>query len=162
MGYRDNILDVDDTLTDPALKGLLDPSADLVDTDHLAADLVSRTLNMLPSVPPAAAAQRREAQRRRRTILLGVLGALLLAVAAFNIWGVVGNGPQLAFVFGDGRAGPSAVLLSIQLAVKPLWNTIRETQVSFLVGALLVTVASILAVWQIVHRLQSRYDPEVL
>lgn len=122
MGRRDDNF-IDDDQVDHAVRRMLERRSDPI---QLAPppDLVTRTLRRLPPVPPAAAAQAERWQRVQRRALGGLAGFMALMVAALSVWNVAGNGPELALVFGDGSGGISKLLLTLHLAVKPLWNTL--------------------------------------
>ena len=121
MGSRDNHM-IDDQRYDELLLRLLERSGQPAAAPS-PPDLVTRTLRRLPPVPPAVAGQaaaRRASWRLARRVTLALALAL---IGLLGIWSVLGGGPSLALMFGDGVSGLSRVLLAIQLLAKPLLRT---------------------------------------
>ena len=148
-----------DERADTAFKRLIEGEA-TVQPSVPAADLVTRTLRRLPTVPPAVAAQQQQRRSQINRQVRVVLLALIALVAGFNIWGVAAHGPQLAFMVGDGESGLSAVLLGLQLAAKPFWYTIRAFNPLLIGGAFALAIASIWLIRRLVRRAQAQYEVE--
>jgi len=148
MGYRDDNILADDR-ADAALKRLLD--TDMALPRAAPPDLVARTLNRLPPVPPARAAQHQATRRRQMRIGAACLAVPLVLVAVWNVVSVVGSAPQMAFLFGDGRSGASSALLSVQLAAKPFWNTLGSLNRTLLAGGLLLAAGGAALWWRLVR-----------
>lgn len=157
MEYRDDNI-VEEQRADAVFKRLIDSTP--VQPQPASAELVARTLHRLPNAAPALAAQLQQVRTRRNRRLRSLLLSLLALVAAFNIWGVVAHGPQMAFMLGDGESGLSGLLLGLQLAVKPLWYVIRALDPLLIGGALLIAVASIWLTRRLVRRTQAHYEVE--
>lgn len=126
----------------------------------LPPDLVARTLDRLPASPPAQTARRAAIRRRGRVAALTVVLVPLVLLALFNIWSIAAHGPQMAFFFGDGHTGMSSALLGLHLAAKPLWNTLRTTNIALLVGGLIGLCVCVTAVWRLMRRIQHQYEVE--
>lgn len=158
MGYRDDNILADDRV-DAALKRLLDTDMALPRA-AVPPDLVARTLNRLPPVPPARAAQHQATRRRQIRIGAVCLAIPIVLVAVWNVGSVVGSAPQMAFMFGDGRSGASSALLSVQLAVKPFWNTLGSLNRGLLAGGLLLAAVAAALWWRLVRGLSRTDDLE--
>ncbi len=149
MGYRDDEILADDR-ADLALKRLL--ATDITQPrTAVPGDLVARTLNRLPPVPPAQAAQHQASRRRQMRLGAIFLAVPIVLVALWNLGSVVGNAPQMAFLFGDGRTGASSALLSVQLAAKPFWNTLGSLNRALLIGGLLLAAGAVALWWRLVR-----------
>ena len=121
MGYRDDDI-VDQDRADAALRRALERLQALDAAPP--PDLVTKTVRRLPAVPPAVAA-RQQAQRAFLGAALRLAAALALAlVLLLGIASVLGAGGRLALLFGDGGAGLSRALLTVQLLAKPLWHSL--------------------------------------
>jgi hypothetical protein len=80
-------------------------------------------LRQLPQELPAVA-ERAAVRRAGRRLALRVMLALVLAlIGMLGIWSVLGGGPSLALLFGDGVSGLSRALLAVELLAKPLLRT---------------------------------------
>jgi hypothetical protein len=121
MGSRDNRV-IDDQRYDELLLRLLERSGQPAVVEQ-PPDLVTRTMRLLPHEVPAAAGQAAMRRARRRLILRAILTIAVVLIAAFGIWSVLGGGPSLALIIGDGVSGLSRVLLTVQLLAKPLLRT---------------------------------------
>jgi hypothetical protein len=121
MGSRDNRV-IDDQRYDELLLRLLERSGQPAVVEP-PPDLVTRTMRLLPHEVPAAAGQAAMRRARRRLILRAILTIAVVLIAAFGIWSVLGGGPSLALIIGDGVSGLSRVLLTVQLLAKPLLRT---------------------------------------
>ena len=118
MGSRDNHT-IDDQRHEELLLRLLERSSQPAAVAP-PSDLVTRTLRRLPQEPPAVA---RQSSARRAGIRLAVRVTLVLMLAFIGIvgiWNVLGGGPSLAMLFGNGVSGLSRVLLTVALMAKPL------------------------------------------
>jgi hypothetical protein len=121
MGSRDNHI-IDDQRHDELLLHLLEragqPSAVAP-----PADLVTRTLRRLPQEMPAVAGRVAARRAGRRLALRGLLALVLALIGILGIWSVLGGGPSLALMVGDGVSGLSRALLAVELLAKPLLRT---------------------------------------
>lgn len=151
MGHRDDRLErlTPDERAEAALRRALA----LLDEPQLAEpppDLVARSMRRLPNMTPAGAA--RVAQRLRAirlAIRLGLLGLALL-VLLLGLAGLAGG--QLALLFGDGGAGLSRALLTLQLLAKPLWRAVGSVGVAGLVSAAAALVGGAALWWRLVRQ----------
>lgn len=148
MGRRDDRL-TDDERAEAALRRALA----LLDEPALAApppDLVTRCARRLPAGTPAQAA--RAAMRAawlRRAGRAALVGALLL-VALLGSLSLTGT--HLALLFGDGGAGLSRALLTLQLLAKPLWRAVGGAGVAQVVAALAAITGGAALWWRLVRR----------
>ncbi len=109
MGSRDNHV-IDDQRHDELLLRLLERSGQ-PSVVPPPADLVTRTLRRLPQELPAIAGQAAARRTRRRSALRVTLALALALIGLLGIGSVLGGGPSLALMFGDGVSGISRVLL---------------------------------------------------
>src|SRR5215831_16611387 len=114
MGSRDDNL-LDDGRADALMRRLLARTGEPSEAVP-PPDIVARTMRRLPAGPPARAARRRAIQLAFGVILLGAV-ALVALVGLANM---LGGGPDLALLFGDGGGGLSRVLLTLHLLAKPM------------------------------------------
>ena len=121
MGSRDNHI-IDDQRHDELLLRLLERSSQPAAVTP-PPDLVTSTLRRLPHEPPAIAGLAVTRRARRRLALRVMLAGVLALIGLFGIWSVLGGGPSLALMFGNGVSGLSRVLLTVELLAKPLLRT---------------------------------------
>ena len=121
MGSRDNRV-IDDPRYDELLLRLLERSGQPAAADP-PPDLVTRTLRLLPQEVPAVAGRAAMRRARRRSILGAILAIALVLIAGLGIWSILGGGPSLALLAGNGVSGLSRVLLAVELLAKPLLRT---------------------------------------
>ena len=121
MGSRDNQM-IDDQRYDELLLRLLERSGQPAAAPS-PPDLVTRTLRRLPPVPPAVAGQAAARRAGRRLALWVTLSLALALIGLLGISSVLGGGPSLALMFGDGVSGLSRGLLTAELLAKPLLRT---------------------------------------
>src|SRR5689334_23382811 len=115
MGSRDNI---DDQRHDELLLRLLERSGQPAAVSP-PPDLITRTLRRLPQELPAIAGQVAARRARRRLALRMALAGALALIGLLGIWSVLGGGPSLALMFGNGVSGLSRALLTVELVAKP-------------------------------------------
>lgn len=158
MGDRnDNI--IDDERADAVLRRTLARDGmDVPAPPHL----VARALERLPPVPPAEAARRVSVRRRNRVVAISSVLVPLALLALLNVWSVAARGPQMAFMFGDGRSGVSSALLGLHLTAKPLWNTLRSVEPIFLLSGFVGIAACVFALRRLVRHFQNQYEAEEL
>jgi hypothetical protein len=121
MGSRDNHI-IDDQRHDELLLRLLERSGQPAAAAP-PPDLVTSTLRRLPQELPALAGLAATRRARRRLALRVTLAGVLALIGLFGIWSVLGGGPSLALMFGNGVSGLSRVLLTVELLAKPLLRT---------------------------------------
>jgi hypothetical protein len=121
MGSRDNHI-LDDQRHDLLLLRLLERSGQPAGVSP-PPDLVSRTLRRLPQELPAVARQAAARRALRRLALRVSLASALALIGLLGIWNVLGGGPSLALLFGNGVSGLSRALLTVELVGKPLLRT---------------------------------------
>jgi len=137
MGSRDDNL-LDDGRADTLMRRLL-ARADEPSQATPPPDIVARMMRRLPSGPPARAARRRAVRLAFGAILLGAV-ALVALVGLANM---LGGGPDLAMLFGDGGGGLSRVLLTLHLLAKPIVRAVGMVGMPLLlVGALTLVVGA--------------------
>ena len=151
MGHRDNRLD--GLTADERAEAALRRALALLGEPQLAEpppDLVARSLRRLPNITPAEAA--RVIQRLaaiRLALRLGLL-ALALLILLLGLAGLAGG--QLALLFGDGGAGLSRALLTLQLLAKPIWRAVGSVGVAGMVSAAAALVGGAALWWRLVRR----------
>jgi hypothetical protein len=121
MGSRDNHI-LDDQRHDELLLRLLERSGQPAAVPP-PPDLVTKTLRLLPQELPAVAGQAAARRALRRRALRVALVATLVLIGVRGIWSVLGGGPSLALLFGNGVGGISRALLTVELVAKPLLRT---------------------------------------
>jgi hypothetical protein len=121
MGSRDNHV-IDDQRHDELLLRLLERSGQPAAAAP-PPDLVTRTLRLLPQEPPAVAGRAAVRRASRRLALKAALVLVLALIGLFGIWSVLGGGPSLALMVGNGVGGLSRALLTVELLAKPLLRT---------------------------------------
>jgi hypothetical protein len=121
MGSRDNHM-IDDQPHEDLLRRLLERSGQPAAAPP-PVDLVTRTLRRLPQELPAVAGQAAARRAGRRLALRVTLAVALALIGLLGIWSVLGGGPSLALMFGDGVSGLSRALLTVELLAKPLLRT---------------------------------------
>jgi hypothetical protein len=121
MGSRDNHV-IDDQRHDELLLRLLERSGQPAAASP-PPDLVTRTLRRLPQELPAVAGQAAARRAGRRLALRVTLAVALALIGLLGIWSVLGGGPSLALMFGNGVSGLSRALLTVELLAKPLLRT---------------------------------------
>ena len=160
MGSRDNHL-IDDQRHDELLLRLLERSGQPTAVAP-PPDLVTRTLRRLPQEPPAVAA-RAAARRARRRLALRALPALaLVVIGLLGIGSVLGSGPSLALLFGNGVSGPSRALLTVELLAKPLLRTAGAAGSLWMLGGLLALVGVGWLWWRLLRRTPVVYAERAL
>jgi hypothetical protein len=121
MGSRDNHV-IDDQQYDQLLLRLLERSGQPAAAQP-PPDLVTRTLRALPQELPAVAGRAAARRAGRRLVLRLILAFALALIAVLGLWSVLGGGPSLALMIGNGVSGLSRVLLTVELLAKPLLRT---------------------------------------
>jgi hypothetical protein len=114
-------------------------------------------MRRLPPGTPAVAA--RDATRRaalRLALRLALAGALLL-VALVGVWSALGGGPSLALWFGDGAAGLSRALLTVELLAKPLLRTVGTGGALGLLAGLVGLASASWLWWRLLRRTPVSY-----
>lgn len=154
MGSRDDNI-IDDTHADQALRRLIQHAPEQ-QALALPPDLVGRTLERLPTLPPSDVAQRTAARRQQRTLLWSVVLLLFGLVAAINIWNTIEGRPHATLMFGTGASDSSALLLGVQLAVKPLWNSMRALHPALLAAALLLACVGGIGLWRLLRQTRAK------
>src|SRR4051794_17341571 len=118
MGSRDDNF-LDDERADALMRRLLARAGEPAQAAP-PPDIVARTMRRLPAGSPAFVA-------RQRMILLALgvlaLGAVAL-VALVGLANMLGSGPPMAMLFGDGGGGLSRALLTLHLLAKPIVRTV--------------------------------------
>ena len=150
MESRDNNI-LDDDREDAALRRMLARSGQPAPA-LLPPDLVTRTMRLLPTEPPAIAARNSD---RRAAIGLMLRLALIIAIALVGlagIWSAIAGGPSLAVLFGDGTSGLSRVLLTIELLAKPLLRTVGAGGALWLLAGLAAIAAAGWLWWRLLQR----------
>ncbi len=151
MGHRDDRLER--LAADERAEAALRRALALLDEPQLAEpppDLVARSMRRLPNMTPAESA--RVAQRLaaiRLAMRLGLL-ALALLILLLGLAGLAGS--QLALLFGDGGAGLSRALLTLQLLAKPVWRAVGSLGAAGLVSASTALVGGAALWWWLVRR----------
>jgi len=113
---------IDDQRQDELLRRLLELSGQPAAVAP-PPDLVTSTLRRLPQDLPAMAGVAATRRSRRRLVLRVILAGVLALIGVLGIWSVLGGGPSLALMFGNGVSGLSRVLLTVELLAKPLLRT---------------------------------------
>jgi hypothetical protein len=115
-------------------------------------DLVTRTLRRLPPVLPVVAGQAAARRAGRRLALRVTLALALALVGLLGIWSVLGGGPALALLFGDGVSGLSRALLTVELLAKPLLRTAGAGGGLWMLAALLALAGVGWLWWRLLRR----------
>ncbi|HJZ46259.1 MAG TPA: hypothetical protein VKE41_03805 [Roseiflexaceae bacterium] len=149
MGSRDNNM-IDDRRDEEVLRRLLERSGQPAAVPP-PPDLVTRTLRRLPPEPPAAAARAAARRALRRLVLWVALASALGSIGLLGIWSVIGGGPSLALMVGDGVSGLSRALLTLELLAKPLLRTAGMGG-GLLIAAGLLALAGAGWVWRLLLR----------
>lgn len=160
MGSRDNHM-IDDQRHDELLLRLLERSGQPTDATP-PADLVTRTLRRLPQELPAIAGQAAARRARLRLALRAVVASVLALIGTLGIWSVLGGGPSLALMFGDGVSGLSRVLLAIQLLAKPLLRTAAAGGGLWMLAGLLALAGVGWLWWRLLQRTPVVYAERVV
>jgi len=150
MGNRDYNV-IDDRHDEEVLRRLLERSGQPV-AAPAPPDLVTRTLRRLPQQPPAAAARAATRRAVRRVALRWALAGVLSLIGVLRIWSVLGAGPSLALMFGDGVSGLSRALLTLELLAKPLLRTAGAGGGLFMLAGLLALAGAGWLWWRILQR----------
>jgi len=160
MGSRNNHV-TDDHRHDELLLRLLERSGQPMAAAP-PADLVTRTLRRLPQEPPAIAG-RAAARRANRNLALRVALAIVLALLGLlGVWSVLGGGPSLALMFGDGVSGLSRTLLTVELLAKPLLRTAGARGGLWMLAALVALVGIGWVWWRLLRRTPALYAERVV
>jgi hypothetical protein len=109
-------------------------------------------MRRLPQQPPAAAARAAALRARRRTAIVVALAGALALIALLGIWSVLGGGPSLALLFGDGVGGLSRALLTLELLSKPLLRTAGGGGGRLMIAGLLALAGAIWLWWRMLRR----------
>jgi len=125
-------------------------------------DLVTRTLRRLPHEMPAVAAQTAAHRARRRLALRAVLASVLALIGLLGIWSVLGGGPSLALLVGNGVSGLSRALLTVELLSKPLLRTAGAGGGLWMLAELLVLAGVGWLWWQLLRRTPVVYAERVV
>lgn len=160
MGNRDNHV-IDDQRHDQLLLRLLERSGQPTAAAP-PADLVTRTLRRLPQDLPAIAGQAAARRARRRLALRAALASALALIGMLGIWSVIGGGPSLALMFGDGVSGLSRALLALELLAKPLLHTAAAGGGLWMLAGLLALAGAIWLWWRLLLRTPVIYAERVV
>jgi hypothetical protein len=150
MGSRNDDF-LDDEPADAALRRLLARSGQPAPAPS-PPDLVTRTMRLLPAHPPAIAARNARRRAAARLALRLALAVALALVALAGIWSVVGGGPSLGLLLGDGTSGISRALLTIELLAKPLLRTVGAGGALWLLAGLLALAGAGWLWWRLLRR----------
>jgi len=126
------------------------------------ADLVTRTLRRLPQELPAIAGQAAARRTRRRSALRVTLALALALIGLLGIGSVLGGGPSLALMFGDGVSGISRVLLTVELLAKPLLRTAGVAGGLWMLAGLLALAGIGWLWWRLLRRTPVVYAERVV
>jgi len=126
------------------------------------ADLVTRTLRRLPQELPAIAGQAAARRARRRSALRVTLALALALIGLLGIGSVLGGGPSLALMFGDGVSGISRVLLTVELLAKPLLRTAGVAGGLWMLAGLLALAGIGWLWWRLLRRTPVVYAERVV
>ena len=146
MGYRDDNLD---DRADLALRRALE-RLNALEQAAPPPDLVTRAARRLPAAAPAIAARQLARQRALRLIRRAALASVLALIALLGLAGILGGG--LARTFGDGAAGVSRTLLTVQLLAKPLWHSVGAGGSMLTLGGLVVIAGAAWLWWWMLRR----------
>ncbi len=160
MGSRDNHV-IDDQRHDELLLRLLERSGQ-PSVVPPPADLVTRTLRRLPQELPAIAGQAAARRTRRRSALRVTLALALALIGLLGIGSVLGGGPSLALMFGDGVSGISRVLLTVELLAKPLLRTAGVAGGLWMLAGLLALAGIGWLWWRLLRRTPVVYAERVV
>ncbi len=160
MGSRENHV-IDDGRHDQLLRRLLERSGQPAIVAP-PSDLVTRTLRLLPQELPAVAGQSAARRAVRRLALRVILAAALALIGMVGIWSVLGGGPSLALLFGNGVSGLSRLLLTVELLAKPLLRTAGAGGGLWMLAGLLALVGVIWLWWQLLRRTPVVYVERVV
>jgi len=160
MGRRDNHM-IDDQRYDELLLRLLERSGQ-PSPASVPPDLVTRTMRRLPQELPAVAGRAADRRAGRRLALRVTLALALALVGLLGIWSVLGGGPSLALMFGDGVSGPSRALLTVELLAKPLLRTAGTGGGLWLLAGLLALAGALCLWWQLLRRTPVVYAEHVV
>ena len=160
MGSRDNHL-IDDQRRDELLLRLLERSGQPTDATP-PADLVTRTLRRLPQELPAIAGQAAARRARLRLALRAVVASVLALIGTLGIWSVLGGGPSLALMFGDGVSGLSRALLAVELLAKPLLHIAGAGGGLWMLAGMLALAGAIWLWWRLLQRTPVIYAERVV
>ena len=156
MGYRDDSMSAEER-AEAALRRALAQLGEPAAAEPPPA-LVSRTARRLPALPPAQAARAARAAALLRLLARAGITLLVALVALAGALSIVG-GEWLARLFGDGSAGLSRTLLTLQLLAKPLWRSVGAVSPAQLaVGVALAAGGA--ALWWWLARLAPRFALE--
>jgi hypothetical protein len=115
-------------------------------------DLVTRTLQRLPPELPAIAGQAVARRARLRLALRALVTSVLALVGMLGVWSVLGGGPSLALMFGDGVSGLSRALLAVELLAKPLLHTAGAGGGLWMLAGMLALAGAIWLWWRLLQR----------
>ena len=160
MGSRDNHM-LDDERHDELLLRLLERSGQPTDATP-PADLVTRTLRRLPQELPAIAGQAAARRARLRLALRAVVASVLALIGTLGIWSVLGGGPSLALMFGDGVSGLSRALLAVELLAKPLLHIAGAGGGLWMLAGMLALAGAIWLWWRLLQRTPVIYAERVV
>jgi len=125
-------------------------------------DLVTRTLGRLPHELPAVAGLVAARRAGRRLLLRVALATVLALIGLFGIWSVLGGGPSLALIFGNGVSGLSRVLLTVELLAKPLLRTAGAGGGLWMLAGLLALAGVGWLWWRLLRRTPVVYAERVV
>jgi hypothetical protein len=160
MGSRDNHV-IDDQRHDELLHRLLERSGQPTAVPP-PPDLVTRTLRRLPQELPAVAGQAAARRAVRRLALRVMLAAVLALISLAGIWSVLGGGPSLALLFGNGVSGLSRTLLTVELLAKPMLRTAGAGGGLWMLAGLLALVGVGWLWWRLLRRTPVVYMERVV
>src|SRR5207249_1251499 len=103
------------------------------------------------------------ARRAVRRLALRVMLAVVLALISLaGIWSVLGGGPSLALLFGNGVSGLSRTLLTVELLAKPLLRTVGAGGGLWMLAGLLALVGVGWLWWRLLRRTPVVYMERVV
>jgi hypothetical protein len=159
MGSRDNHV-IDDQQYDQLLLRLLERSGQPAAAEP-PPDLVTRTLRVLPQELPAVAGRAAARRAGRRLVVRVMLALFMLLIALLGIWSVLGGGPSLALMIGNGVSGLSRVLLTLELLAKPLLRTAGVGDGLWMLAGLLALAGVGWLWWRLLRRTPVVYAERV-
>jgi len=151
---------IDDQQYDQLLLRLLERSGQPAAAEP-PPDLVTRTLRVLPQELPAVAGRAAARRAGRRLVVRVMLALFMLLIALLGIWSVLGGGPSLALMIGNGVSGLSRVLLTLELLAKPLLRTAGVGDGLWMLAGLLALAGVGWLWWRLLRRTPVVYAERV-
>jgi hypothetical protein len=95
-------------------------------------------------------------------VLRATLAGVLALIGLVGIWSVLGGGPSLALMFGNGVSGLSRVLLTVELLAKPLLRTAGAGGGLWMLAGLLAMAGVGWLWWRLLRRTPVVYAERVV